>query len=346
MKIGDYEIGHGRRPLLICEIGASHNGSLETALKLIEAAKHAGADFCKIQCYLPDTITIDGPGPEFTIEKGPWAGRRLHELYTKAHMPREWFKPMFAHAREKGIPLFASVFSPEDLDFIRQFDPPAYKIASFEANDIPLIRMVAAERKPVIISTGLSNWNDMYNAAACVSQQQLVMMHCISSYPASLDKARMGAFQAMQKRFTYVGLSDHSRGATLGIMATTLGAAMIEKHMTLTPDGAGEDDGFAIGPEAFAAFVDNVHRAYEAIGSTPMPTITKGEVSEHQPLRRSLYVVEDIIRGQMISTWNVRSIRPGAGLEPALLSSVVGRRARVDIARGTALQYELIEDAE
>lgn len=346
MKIGNYEIGYGRRPMIVCEIGAAHNGSLETAIQLIGEAARVRADAVKIQCYLPETITMDGPGEEFTVQDGPWAGRRLHELYEKAHMPRAWFKPMFDYAtNDARIPLFASVFSPEDLDFIKAFDPPAYKIASFEANDIPLIRMVAAERKPVIISTGLCDWNDMYNAAACVASEKLVMMHCISSYPAPMEKAKMGRLQAMQKRFPFVGLSDHSRFATLGIMAAAYGAAMIEKHMTLTPDGPGEDDGFAVGPEAFAAFVHAVKSAYAAIGGLPTPTRIE-EASEHHPLRRSLYVVEDIMAGQLISTWNVRSIRPGAGLAPALLTSVVGRRARVDIARGTPLQYELMEGSE
>lgn len=348
MKIGNYEIGYGHRPMIVCEIGAAHNGSLETALKLITMAKHAGADGVKIQCYLPDTITMDGPGEEFTIQDGPWAGRRLYELYEKAHMPRAWFEPMFKTALACHIPLFASVFSPEDLDFIKPFNPPAYKIASFEANDIPLIRMVDAERKPVIISTGLSDWNGMFEAAANVASDRLIMLHCTSSYPAPLHRAEMGKLPAMQKRFRHVGLSDHSRGTTLGVMATTYGAAMIEKHITLTPDGPGEDDGFAIGPEAFAAFVHATWGAYEAIGASPTPTLTpmNAGVSEHHPLRRSLYVVEDIMAGQLISTWNVRSIRPGAGLAPALLTSVVGRRARVDIARGTPLQYELMEGSE
>jgi pseudaminic acid synthase len=345
MKIADIEIGHTRRPMIVCEIGAAHNGKLLTALQLITEAKAAGADAIKIQCYTPDTITIDGSGPEFTIQAGPWKGRTLYELYTKAHTPRAWFEPMFEHADKLDIPLFASVFSLEDLDFINRFKPPAYKIASFEMIDIPLVKAVAEMGKPVIISTGMASWDEMYRTHSVVSSEKTIWLHCVSSYPVQANEAKMGMLQAMRHQFYNVGFSDHSLGPWLGVVATSLGAVLIEKHMTLTPGGDGEDDHFASGPTAFRVFVEAVHAAHVSLGisADPKPA-NPGEGREHAPLRRSLYVVEDVMKGQMLNTFNVRSIRPGAGLHPELFSSVIGKRARVDIARGTPLAYHLFED--
>jgi sialic acid synthase SpsE len=344
VKIADFEIGHARRPMIVAELGAAHNGRLSTALALIEEAKARGADAVKVQCFTPDTITTDGPGQELIIPSGPWAGRNMYELYTKTHMPRAWFAPMFELAAKLDIPLFASVFSVEDLDFIKQFNPPAYKIASFEMIDTPLVKAAADVGKPLIISTGMASWPEIYKAHAVISPERTIWLHCISTYPVEIEKAKMGFFVALREKFYNVGLSDHSRGTTLGVVATARGALMIEKHMTLTPDGAGEDDHFASSPAAFGAFVKEVRAASASFGFTPTATpVDPNEGREHAVLRRSLYVVEDVIKGQLLTTWNVRSIRPGAGLSPELLTSVIGRRARRDIAKGSPLQWELME---
>lgn len=347
MRIADFELGYGRRPMIIAELGAAHNGNLSTALHLVETAKACGADACKIQAFLPSTITLDSDAPEFIIPNGPWKGQRLWDLYTKAHMPRAWFAPLFARAAELDIPLFASVFSIEDLDFIKQFDPPAYKIASLEMGDRALVKAVADEGRPVIISTGTAQWDEIRAAAPSLSaaHHNTIWLHCISSYPVETSKADMLTLGTLRRQFSHVGLSDHSRGDLLGIMAAAMGAVLVEKHLTLTPNGGGLDDGFASGPDAFELFVDSVHAAHEALGycDASQPVAPRADV-EHLPLRRSLYVVENVARGQMLNTFNVRSIRPGAGLAPELLSSVIGKRARRDIAKGTALQHELIED--
>lgn len=343
MKIGHYEIAWGRRPMIVAELGASHNGELETAIKLVEAAADNGADAVKIQCFLPDTITMNSDQPEFIInEDSPWRGRHLYELYEDAHMPREWFGHLFARAARLGIPMFASVFSIEDLDFIKQFDPPAYKIASCELVDSHLIKAVADENKPIVMSTGMATWDEMGRAMAAVPHSQIILMHCIADYPAEIDTANMSQMTAMRRQAQHVGFSDHSRGALLGIIATVGGAAMIEKHITLTPDGMGLDDGFASGPKAFAEFARAVHRTYKAMGINPEVAVTTRPDTAHRPLRRSLYAAHDIAEGEMFNTFNVRSIRPGAGLPPHMLAQVIGARATRAILKGTALTKDMI----
>lgn len=346
MKIGEYEIAWGRRPMIVAELGAAHNGEIDIALQLVEAAADAGADAVKIQCFLPDTITMNSDQPEFIIPDGPWRGRHLFELYQEAHMPRSWFAPLFARAARLGIPMFASVFSIEDLDFIKQFDPPAYKIASCELVDTGLIRAVGEQGKPTIISTGMAAWNDISRALAAMPDQmpgqETILMHCIADYPAAPATANMSAMTAMRRQVNHVGFSDHSRGELLGIIATVGGAAMIEKHITLTPDGTGPDDGFASGPKAFAKFARAIHDAYDAMGINPDMHAAPRPDTALLPLRRSLYVVHDIAEGEMFNAFNVRSIRPGAGLPPHMLAQVIGARAGHSISKGTALTSEMV----
>lgn len=353
MKIGDYELGYGHRPMIIAEIAASHNGSLETALKLLELSKQAGADGVKIQCFLPSTITLDSDRDEFIIKDGPWKGKRLYDLYTQAHMPRAWFQNLFAAALQLDIPLFASVFSPEDLDFIKRFEPPAYKIASCELVDSGLIKAVADVGKPIILSTGMASRTEIDAAAEDVfvggkrfytpNPHNAIFLHCIAEYPAKVEWSSMSWLRSMQAQFSNIGLSDHSRSAIPAIIATAMGAVMIEKHITLTPGDTGLDDGFAISPSQFAKFCDAIHEAYSAMGVSSEPR--RADVT-HLPLRRSLYVVENVRAGAMFNTFNVRSIRPGAGMDPRKLATVIGARAKVDIAAGTPLKANLINNGD
>jgi N-acetylneuraminate synthase len=295
-----------------------------------------------LQCFLPDTITMDSDQPEFVIQEGPWRGQRLFDLYGLAHMPRHWFPRIFALAAGLDIPVFASVFSIEDLEFIKQFDPPAYKIASCELVDTGLIKAVAGENKPLIISTGMSSGAEIGLAMANVPHDEIILMHCIADYPAATATANMAAMKSLLRNVNHVGFSDHSRGELLGIIATACGASMIEKHITLTPDGAGLDDGFASGPEDFAKLVRAVHDTYDAMGISPDGVAAPRPDTAHLPLRRSLYVVHDVAEGEMFNTLNVRSIRPGAGLPPSELASVIGARATHNIPKGTALTNEMV----
>jgi sialic acid synthase SpsE len=335
MKIGNLEVG--ARPLVIAEIGAAHNGSLEVAKALIMAASSAGADAVKIQAFLPDTITRKFDRPEFTIQSGPWAGYHLHDLYTMAHMPRDWFEPIFTLGRELGIPIFPSVFSIEDIQFVRQFEPPAYKIASFEMVDPMLIRAAADEGKPVILSTGMASWGEISEALRCVSPFSAILLHCVSSYPTQVEKANLFIMEVLRRQMViggFVGLSDHTIGTEVATMAVARGACLIEKHITMTPGGDGLDDGFATDVEQFPYFVGAVHRAYAAIGNRENPR----DDSEHAALRRSLYVVEDIMEGHHFHAMNVASIRPGLGLAPKYLPQIItGMKATMFIPAGTPL---------
>lgn len=344
MKIANFDFARAHRPAVVAEIAASHNGSLDTAIKLMEVAAAAGADLIKIQALTPETITADFDRPEFTITKGPWAGRKLIDLYRQAAMPREWFPALYARAMELDIGLFPSVFSIEDVDFVRQFNPPALKIASFELVDPILIKAAMWEGTPLILSTGMASWTEIRMAAATVRLHPSIWLHCISSYPTDLAKANLRFMDVLRREFNFVGLSDHTLGTEAAIMATARGACMVEKHITLTPGGSGLDDGFASGPEEFAMFVKAVHMAAAALGPSDLDWKTSPrDDSEHAPLRRSLYVVEPIERGAMFTAVNVRSIRPGLGLEPRFFSQIMGKRATMDIPAGTPLAHHHVE---
>lgn len=343
MKIAGLEIGHDTRPLVVAELGAAHNGSLETALQLIREAKKAGADMFKVQCFTPDTISANFTGPEFIIRDGPWSGRSLYALYQEAHTPRSWFPYLFIEAAKVDIPLFASVFSIEDIEFIKEFDPPAYKIASFELVDPILIAAAVETGKPVIISTGMGNWDEISTAARVTHSWNTIWLHCISSYPAPVAGAHLSGIRRLRRQFDYVGFSDHTIGHAAAMMAVAIGAKMIEKHITLTPDGDGLDDHFAIGPGAFAEFCHAIKDAWLAQGEAYAGDDREQVGTEHAPLRRSLYVVKSINKGEMFTVDNVRSIRPGAGMAPKFFSEVMGMKASLDVAAGTPLHADMIE---
>jgi len=345
VKIGEFDIAAAQRPMVVAELGASHNGSLETAIALINAAAVAGTDAVKIQAFTPDTITGNFPRPEFIIQEGPWKGRHLHELYTAAQTPRAWFPHLYAAAREAGIDLFPSVFSIEDIGFVKQFDPPALKIASFELVDPILIKAAMWENKPLILSTGMAGWGEINAAASVVRIHPSVWLHCVSSYPTPLDKLNLRFMDVLRRQQNFVGLSDHTLGADAAMMATARGACLIEKHITLTPGGPGLDDHFASGVEEFAQFVKAVHLAAAALGSSDLDwKASARDDSEHAPLRRSLYVMEDVAEGALFNPINVRSIRPGLGLAPSYYPRVIGARAAMDIPAGTPLAEHMVKE--
>jgi len=345
MKIGDFDIAAAQRPMVVAEIGAAHNQNLETAIKLIRAAAEAGADAIKIQAFTADTITGSFPRPEFLITEGPWEGFTLHGLYSAAETPRAWFPYLFAEAHEVGIDLFPSVFSIEDIEFAKQFDPPALKIASFELVDPILIKAAMWGGKPLILSTGMANWGEINMAASVVRAHPSVWLHCVSSYPTPLEKLNLRFMDVLRRQQNFVGLSDHTLGTEAAMMATARGACLIEKHITLTPGGPGLDDHFASGVEDFTRFVKAVHLAAAALGSSDLDwKASARDDSEHAPLRRSLYVMEDVAEGALFNPINVRSIRPGLGLAPSYYPRVIGARAAMDIPAGTPLAEHMVKE--
>jgi pseudaminic acid synthase len=343
MRIAEFDLPTATRPMVVCEVGASHNGSLATARKLIETAARSGADAVKIQAFTPTSITGDFSRPEFIIADGPWRGRHLFELYTAAHTPRAWFPDLVACAHHHNIPIFPSVFSIEDIEFVKQFDFPALKIASFELVDPMLIKSAMWSGKPLILSTGMATWGEINMAASVVRGHSAVWLHCVSSYPTPLEKLNLRFMDLLRRQFNYVGLSDHTLGTEAAMMATARGACMVEKHLTLTPGGTGLDDHFASGAEEFAAFVKAVHLAGAALGPNDLDWKTGArDDSEHAPLRRSLYVVESVAAGAMFNPENVRSIRPGLGLAPSFYPRVIGALAAMDVPAGTPLAEHMI----
>jgi pseudaminic acid synthase len=344
-SIAGRPVGPGHPPYLIAEMSANHNGSLEAALRLIDAAQAAGADAVKIQTYTADTITLDSDAPEFRIDDGLWKGRTLYELYAWAHTPWAWHPQLFAHARARGITLFSSPFDPTAVDLLESLGAPAYKIASFEAVDLPLIRRVAATGKPMIISTGMADAEEIgeaVEAARAGGCGELAILHCVSGYPAPAADYNLRTIPDMIDRFGLLtGLSDHTLDNTTAIAAVALGAAVIEKHMTLDRSGGGPDDSFSLEPAEFGALVGAARTAWEALGK-----VDYGRKSSEQGnvrFRRSLYFVRDLRAGDVITPDAVRSIRPGFGAAPRHLDAIIGRRVLADVAAASPVRLELID---
>ena len=344
MQINDRAIGPGHPPYVIAELSANHNGDLDQALRIIDAAQQAGADAVKIQTYRPDTITLESDAPEFRITDGLWAGHTLYDLYDWAHTPWEWHAALFAHAAKRGITLFSSPFDPTAVDLLEELGAPAYKIASFEAVDLPLIRYVAAKGKPMIISTGMADLNEITEAVEAAREggcRELALLHCVSGYPAPASDYNLATLADMAAKLDLpVGLSDHTLDNTTAIASVALGAGIIEKHMTLDRAGGGPDDSFSLEPAEFGALCRGARTAWEAIGQVDYGR--KSSETTNMKFRRSLYAVRDIAEGEALSADNIRSIRPGFGLAPREHDRVIGRRARIAIARGTALSWDLL----
>lgn len=344
IHIAGRPIGLAYPPYVIAELSANHNGSLDTAFRLMTAAQAAGADAIKIQTYRPDTITLDCDGPDFRIDDGLWAGQRLFDLYQEAHTPWEWHPALFAHARQLGITLFSSPFDTTAVDLLEELGAPAYKIASFEAIDLPLIRYVAATGKPMIISTGMADADEISEAIAAAREggcRELAVLHCVSGYPAPAADYNLRTIPDMIKRFSAVtGLSDHTLDNATAIASVALGAAIIEKHFTLDRSGGGPDDSFSLEPNELRSLCSSARTAWEALGA-----IDYGRKSSEQSnvkFRRSLYFVKDLTAGDIITDDAIRSVRPGYGLPPKLLPTLIGRRVVKPVARGTAVSADCL----
>lgn len=342
--IAGRKIGADHPPYVICELSGNHNGSLDRALTMIDAAAETGCDAIKLQTYTADTLTIDCAKPDFCIEGGLWDGRTLYDLYQEAHTPFEWHEAMFKRAKDRGVTLFSTPFDETAADLLDDLEAPAFKIASFEIVDLPLIAYVAQKGKPMIMSTGLANMAEI-EAAVRTAQENgctdLVLLHCISSYPAPSDQSNLRTMTHLAQSFGVVpGLSDHTHGTATSVAAIALGGAVIEKHFTLARADGGPDAAFSLEPEEFNRLCTDCHNAWLSLGQVRYDV--KGAEQGNVVFRRSLYAVADIAPGEALSKDNVRSIRPGYGLAPKYLPDVLGRTAQKPISRGTALSWDMI----
>ena len=342
MKISNFEISNQSEVFIIAELSANHNGSLETALETVRAAKRAGANAIKLQTYTSDTMTIDSDKDDFIVKGTIWEGRNLYELYQEAHTPWQWHKSIMEEAAREGLVCFSSPFDKSAVDFLEDLNVPAYKIASFEVTDIPLIEYVASKQKPVIISTGIAKEEDIELALKTIrstGNNDIILLKCTSSYPAPIEEANMVMVQDFAKKFNVLtGLSDHTMGSTVPVVATVFGARVIEKHFILDRSIGGPDASFSMTEEEFAQMVKAVREAEKAIGAVDY-TLTKKQ-EKGKEFSRSLYVVNDVRAGEKVSSENVRSIRPGFGLHPKHYKEILGRQFITDLAKGTALSFD------
>jgi N-acetylneuraminate synthase len=346
IQIGHHQVGAEHPPFIIAEMSGNHDGSLETALQIVDMAAAAGAHALKLQTYTADTMTLDVDRPEFLIDdpKSIWYGRRLYELYEEAHTPWDWHPPIMERARDRGIACFSAPFDATAVDFLEDLDVPCYKIASFENIDIPLIRNVAATGKPVIISTGIATFEEVdeaVEAARSAGCHDLVLLKCTSAYPASPDDINLRTIEALRDRYQCeVGLSDHTLGLGTSLAAVALGATVIEKHVTMRRADGGVDSSFSLEPDELASLVVESDRARRSIGGVHLGP-TERELGALRR-RRSLYFAEDIAAGETITAQNLRSIRPGLGLAPKYYDELLGRTAAADITRGTPAAWDLV----
>ena len=342
VAIAGRAIGPDQPPYVIAEMSGNHNGDIHRAFALIEAAKAAGADAVKLQTYTADTITIDHDGPGFVIEGGLWDGRKLHELYQEAHTPWDWHPRLFEHARDVGITIFSSPFDPTAVDFLETLAAPAYKVASFEIVDTPLVAAMARTGKPLIVSTGLSSPEDVddaVKAAQGAGDGGLILLHCTSGYPTPAAQMHLRTMADLGARHGVpVGLSDHTMGTAVSVAAVALGACVIEKHFTLARADGGPDAAFSLEPDELATLTRDCRLAWEALGGVHYETVEAEAASRDH--RRSLYVVADVRRGEILTADNVRSIRPGFGLAPKHLYAVLGRPAARDLKKGEPLAWD------
>jgi pseudaminic acid synthase len=342
IEIAGRPIGPDHSPYVIAELSANHNGKLETALRIIEEAKKAGADAVKLQTYKPDTITLNCDSEDFKIHGGLWDGRTLYELYEEAHMPWDWHKPLFDRASQLGVTIFSSPFDNTAVDLLEDLNAPAYKIASFEAVDLPLIKYAASTGKPMIISTGMADAEEIQEAIDAARQggcKQLAVLHCVSGYPAPAEDYNLRTIPDMISRFGLVtGLSDHTLDNTTAITSVAMGASIIEKHFTLNRNGGGPDDSFSLEPDELAALCIGAKTAWKALGR-----VDYGRKSSEQgnaKFRRSLYFVNDLKAGDIIGPEDVRSVRPGYGAHPRYLDFLVGKKINKSINKYTPVNLK------
>ncbi|WP_107923557.1 pseudaminic acid synthase [Lysinibacillus parviboronicapiens] len=346
IQIGDKKIGRTEKPFIIAEMSGNHNQSLERALKIVDLAAEAGADAVKLQTYTPDTMTLDIHTGEFFIESdiNLWKGQSLYNLYKEAYTPWEWHEAIFNRCKELGMVAFSSPFDETAVDFLETLNVPAYKIASFENVDIPLIKKVAATGKPIIISTGMASIAELDEAVRAVKSQgneQIVLLKCTSTYPATPENSNISTIRHMKELFgTEIGLSDHTMGIGVSIAAVTLGAVVIEKHFTTSRADGGVDSTFSLEPHELKMLVEETERAWRSLG-----TISYGPTNVEKPsleYRRSLYIGEELKAGDVLTKENVRVVRPGYGLAPKYFELVVGKKVKIDVLKGTPLTFDIL----
>lgn len=344
ITINGTNIGPDFPPYIIAELSANHNGKIEQALKSIEVAAQCGVDAIKIQSYTPDTMTINCDEEDFQIKGGLWHGYKLYDLYQWAQTPFEWHQQLFDKAKEVGITLFSTPFDESAVELLESLDAPAYKLASFEITDLPLIKRIAQTGKPLIISTGMANMEEIEEAITTAKENgctELVVLHCISAYPAPVEQANLATIADISQRFDVIsGLSDHSLGTVVSVTSIALGASLIEKHFTLDRNDKGPDAEFSLEPEEFKRLVKETKEAYQAIGSAGYER--KPVENASIKFRRSLYFVNDIKHDQIITEEHIRRIRPGYGLAPKHYQALLGKRVNKDIKRGTAVSWDYI----
>ena len=344
MKIGNFDTGKAGT-YIIAELSANHGGRIELAKESIAAAKEAGADAVKLQTYTADTLTLDCRKEDFVIRGGTlWDGKTLYELYREAYTPWEWHEDLFAYAGEIGIDIFSSPFDKSAVDFLERFDPPAYKIASFEITDYGLIRHAASKGRPMIISTGIATLQEIQDAVDICREEgnnDIVLLKCTSAYPAPLEEANLRTIPNLAETFGVVaGFSDHTLGITAPVAAVALGARVIEKHFILDRELGGPDADFSLDREEFAQMVQAVRDTEKLLGKVDYSLTAKRR--ESRRFSRSLYVAEAVKKGELFTEKNIRSVRPGFGLHPKHLSRILGKRAAKDLEKGTALSWEMV----
>lgn len=346
MRIADFQIDRDSKVFIIAELSANHNQNKKNAIESIRAAKRAGADCIKLQTYTPDTLTLNSKLSDFQIKSGPWKGQYLYDLYQQAYTPWEWHKELFHVASEEGLIAFSSPFDSTAVDFLEELDVPAYKIASFEITDIPLIEYVASKGKPIIISTGIATESDIELAVSTckkIGNDQIALLKCTSSYPAPIEEANLKLIPDLAEKFQVIsGLSDHTLGSTVPIVATIFGAKIIEKHFILNHNIGGPDASFSMDENEFSGMVRAVRDAEQSIGSISYELTEKQK--QGRELSRSLYAVKDIKLGEKITLDNVRSIRPGYGMHPKKLKLILGQMVNRDVNRGESISETMFNE--
>lgn len=345
ISINNRRIGENFPPYIVAEMSANHNGNINNAYKIIDMAKNSGADAIKLQTYSPETLTIDSNLPEFLIKDGLWSGQSLYELYKNAFMPWDWHQPLFEYAKNKNITIFSSPFDRTAVDLLEDLNSPAYKIASFELIDLPLIKYVAQTGKPMIMSTGMANDQEIEEAIQIARDggcNDIAILYCVSAYPASPSDFNLRTIVDMRKRYGIVtGLSDHTVDNITAITSIGLGASIIEKHVTLDRNAGGSDDSFSLEEEGLNELCFSAKSAWNALGKVDygVKSVERGNIK----FRRSLYFVENIEKNQLITKEHVKSIRPGYGLHPREINKIIGKKVKESLVRGTAVKRSHID---
>jgi len=345
VTIDGVKVGPGYEPYVVAEISGNHNGDINKAIRLIEIAKESGAHAVKLQTYTADTMTIRSDKPDFQITGGLWDGHSLYELYEWAHTPWDWHRALFNKAKELGITIFSSPFDETAVDFLERLDAPAYKVASFEATDLPLIEYIASKGKPVILSTGMATLEEIEEAITRIKDagcSDIIVLHCISGYPTPIEQMNIATVRDLAERFDcVVGLSDHSLSNVASVSSVSFGASFIEKHITHDRNDKGPDSEFSLEPEELTSLCTDVKQAWQSIGK---PNYDRKPAEESNvTFRRSIYVVRDIAKGEMLTPDNIKRIRPGFGLAPKHFNSALGCIAKAPIEAGTPLCWSLVE---